>query len=98
MSIAGKWNVTIKGPTGPQLTVLELEQVDGKLTGQQTGQGVTTPISDARFDGSKIFWINHATKPIKMKVEFTGTVDGAQMSGKVKAGFMGSYPFTAVKA
>lgn len=97
MSVAGKWNITIKSPTGPQTTVLELNEVDGKVTGAQSGQGSTTEITGASFDGSKLFWINHVTKPMKMKVEFTATVDGTQMSGKVKAGFMGSYPFTGVK-
>ncbi|HSW14093.1 MAG TPA: hypothetical protein VLI06_14705 [Solimonas sp.] len=97
MSVAGKWNITIKAPTGPQATVLELREVDGKLSGAQSGQGMTTEISDATYDGSKIFWINHITKPLKMKVQFTGTVEGKQMSGKVKAGFMGSYAFTGVK-
>lgn len=98
MSIAGKWNITIKAPTGPQNTVLELQDNGGKITGAQTGQGSTTEISDATFDGSKLFWINHVTKPLKMKVEFTATVDGNQMSGKVKAGFMGSYQFSGTKA
>jgi hypothetical protein len=97
MSVAGKWSITIKAPTGPQNTVLELKEVDGKLSGTQSGQGTTTEVSGASFDGSKLYWINHVTKPMKMKVEFTATVEGAQMNGKVKAGFMGSYPFTGVK-
>jgi len=97
MSIAGKWGITIKSPTGPQTTTLEIQEADGKITGSQSGQGSTTEITDASFDGSKLFWINHVTKPMKMKVEFTATVDGTQMSGKVKAGFMGSFSFTGVK-
>lgn len=97
MSIAGKWKVTVKGPTGPQETVLELQENNGAITGAQTGQGSTTPITDAKLDGNQLFWINHVTKPMKMKVSFTATVDGTTMSGKVKAGFMGSYPFTGVK-
>ena len=42
--------------------------------------------------------VNQVTKPMKIKVEFKGEVNGAEMSGKAKAGFMGSYPFTATKA
>jgi 2,4-diaminopentanoate dehydrogenase len=78
--------------------VLVLERVDGKLTGSQTGQGVTSPVTDLVIEGNKIRWINHVTKPMKLKVEFNGVLEGGQMSGKVKAGFMGSYPFTGVKA
>jgi hypothetical protein len=97
MSVSGKWKITIKSPTGPQNTILEIQEQDGKVTGAQSGQGSTTEISDATWDGSKLFWINHVVKPMKMKVEFTATVDGDSMSGKVKAGFMGSFPFTGVR-
>lgn len=96
-SAEGKWKVVVKGPTGPQATELVIERVDGKLSGVQTGQGVSTPTQDLTFDGSKIRWINLVTKPMKLKVEFTGTIDGSSMSGKCKAGFMGSYPFTGTK-
>jgi hypothetical protein len=34
---------------------------------------------------------------MKMKVEFTGTINGTEMTGKCKAGFMGSFPFTGTK-
>ena len=96
-SVEGEWTVTIKGPTGPQATTLVLERIDGRLTGTQSGEGTTTPINEARFEGGRIFWANQITKPMKLKLEFSGTVDGASMSGKVKTGFMGSFPFTAVK-
>jgi hypothetical protein len=97
MSIAGKWNITIKSPAGPQVTTLELQEADGKITGIQSGQGSSSDITDASYDGSKLFWVNHTNKPMKMKVEFTASVEGTQMTGKVKAGFMGSFPFTGVK-
>ena len=97
MSVEGKWKVTIKGPTGPQATILVLERAGEALTGTQSGQGSVSEISEAKFEGSNLFWVNHVTKPMKMKLEFSAVVDGNQMSGKVKAGFMGSYPFTGVK-
>ena len=97
MSVEGKWKVTIKSPTGPMATELMLAQVDGALTGTQSGQGMTSQISEAKLDGNKLSWINHVTKPMKMKLEFSGVIDGGQMSGKVKAGFVGSFSFTGVK-
>jgi cytochrome P450 len=96
-SVEGKWAVTIKGPTGPQATTLVLESVDGVLTGTQSGEGATTPIDAATFENGKIFWSQQITKPMKLKLEFSGTVDGDSMEGKVKTGFMGSFGFTAVK-
>lgn len=98
ITVEGKWNVVVKGPTGPQETELLIQAADGKLTGSQTGQGVSSPISDVTLDGTRIRWINVVTKPMKLKVEFTGVIEGATMTGKCKAGFMGSYPFTATRA
>ena len=96
-SVEGKWTVTIKGPTGPMATTLILEHVDGVLTGTQSGQGVTSPISQARLEGSHLFWVNEVTKPMKLRLEFAGVIEGNVISGKVKTGFMGSYPFTGIK-
>ncbi|MET0286884.1 MAG: dihydrodipicolinate reductase [Polyangiales bacterium] len=96
-SVEGQWKVTIKGPTGPKHTVLALELANGVWTGSQSGDGNTSPISEAKVDGAQIYWVNHTPKPMKLKCEFKGVIDGAQMTGKMKAGFMGSYNFTAVK-
>jgi cytochrome P450 len=96
-AVAGKWTVVVKGPTGAQPSTLELELKDGKLGGTQSGQGSTSAVLDLALEGNKIRWVNQVTKPMKLKVEFSGTIDGRQMSGKCKAGFMGSYPFTGVK-
>ncbi len=95
MSVAGTWNLTVKGPTGPMGSTLELKEVDGALVGTQSGQGHTTEISECTVEGDSISWVNHTTKPMKMKLEFRGTLNGSTMSGKVKVGMIGSYPFTA---
>lgn len=96
--LEGTWNVVVKGPTGPQPAVLVLERSGANITGSQTGQGSTSPIADFKKDGNSIYWCNHITKPMKMKVEFRGELSGNVITGKAKAGFMGSYPFTATKA
>ncbi len=97
VSLDGSWTITVKGPTGAESTKLVLQSNGGKLSGTQSGRGMTADILDAKIDNGKIFWVNQITKPMKMKVEFSGTVDGATMSGKAKAGFIGSFPFTGVK-
>ena len=96
-SLAGTWKVTIKGPTGPKDTTLALELADGAWIGSMSGDGNTSPISGAKLDGNNLYWINHTPKPMKLKCEFKAVVDGTRMVGKMKAGFMGSYPFTAEK-
>jgi hypothetical protein len=95
MSVLGTWNLIVKGPTGPMATTLTLDEVDGALVGTQSGQGNSSAIVDAKLDGNTISWINRVNKPMQMKLEFSGQVDGKVMTGKVKAGFMGSYPFEA---
>lgn len=97
LSVEGTWVVTIKSPTGPMATTLVLERKAGELAGTQSGEGVTSPISNARFENGEIFWTNQITKPMKLKLEFSGVVDAEGMTGKVRAGFMGSFPFTAVR-
>jgi anaerobic selenocysteine-containing dehydrogenase len=98
VTIEGTWILTIKSPTGPVSTTLLLERRNGVLGGSQTGQGTTSPILDVTFDGSNITWTNVATKPIKLKCSFQAVLEGRQMTGKMKAGFMGSYAFSAVKS
>jgi cytochrome P450 len=97
VTLDGTWNVIVKGPTGAMPAVLVLETVDGVLGGSQSGQGSTSLISDAKYHDGQISWVNHTTKPMKMKIEFSGLVDGNSISGKCKAGFAGSFKFSAVK-
>ena len=98
VALEGKWNLVIKGPTGKQPTVLIMERSGDTFTGTQSGQtGTTTAVTDLQLDGHKISWVNHVTKPFSIRVTFTGEIEGNSMSGKAKIGFMGTYPFTAVK-
>jgi hypothetical protein len=97
VSVEGSWKVVIKGPTGPQETTLVLTRRDGVLSGEQSAQGASSPVTEVALDGNKLSWVNHVTKPMKLKVRFEGVIDGATMSGKCKPGFMGSFPFTGTK-
>jgi cytochrome P450 len=96
--LEGTWKLVVKGPTGPQATVLAIQNANGVYSGTQTGDGSTTQVSDVKVDGKQVTWVNLVTKPLKIKVTFTGEIQGNTMAGKCKAGFMGSYKFTAVKA
>lgn len=96
-SIDGDWTVTVKGPTGPMDSELALLISNGQLSGTQTGEGTTTPVHDISYENGNVTWVNKIKKPMKMTLTFSGKVQGDTISGKVKAGFMGSFPFTAVK-
>lgn len=98
-SVEGKWTVTVKSPTGPMDSSLVLEKVNGVLGGVQSGNGSADTIDEITYNSSngEIEWINKIQKPMKLKLQFKGVVDGNTMTGKVKTGFMGSFSFTGVK-
>ncbi|MBW2942469.1 hypothetical protein [Zhongshania aquimaris] len=96
-SMVGKWKVIVKGPTGAESSELDISYADGQFSGTQTGKGSTSDILEPSLDGNTFFWKNNVTKPMKIKTEFTATISGTSMSGKVKAGFVGKYPFTGEK-
>lgn len=99
-ALEGKWNLVLKAPTGKQASTLVVERAGDTFTGSQSGsQGVATPISDVTIDGLKVSWVNTVTKPMTLKIVFTGELggDGTSITGKAKIGFMGTYPFTATK-
>jgi cytochrome P450 len=95
--LEGVWNLVVKGPTGAQGTAVTIEHKNGVYSGSASGQGSTTALSDIKVDGKQVSWVNNVTKPMKLKVTFTGEIQGNTMTGKCKAGFMGSFKFTGVK-
>lgn len=99
VSVDGIWSVTIHGPTGPQETTLDLNTADGVLGGVQSALGQVEKIVSITYDNGTgdIVWVNKVKKPLPLSLEFRGVVEGPNMSGKVKAGIMGSFPFTATK-
>ena len=79
---------------------LVLETTNGSLGGTQAGDGNVDPIDSITYNpgNGEIEWINKIKKPMKLKLTFKGVVEGDTMNGKVKTGFMGSFPFTAVRS
>jgi hypothetical protein len=48
-------------------------------------------------EGGMVSWTSKITRPMKLKCEFKTVIDGDQLTGKVKAGIFGSFPFTGQK-
>jgi len=97
-SLEGVWTVTVEGPTGPMPSKLEIWNDDGVLRGTQIGDGEPTPVEEISLSDGQINWSNKISRPMKLTLQFSGTVAGNTMTGKVKAGFMGKFPFTGEKA
>jgi len=73
---------------------LDIASNGGALTGTQTAQQGSGPLENGKVDGNAVSWSAKITTPIPLTLDFNGTVDGDKLSGSVKAGSFGSFPFT----
>lgn len=98
MAVDGKWEITINSPMGAQKATLDLKSEGGTLSGTQTAMQGTQPVTNGKIDGNNLSWSAAITSPMPMTLEFAGTVDGDKLSGSVKAGAFGSFPFNGGRA
>jgi hypothetical protein len=94
MAVDGKWEIVINSPLGAQKASLDIATSDGALTGTQTAQQGSGPLENGKVDGNAVSWSAKITSPMPLTLDFSGTVDGDKLSGSVKAGSFGSFPFT----
>ena len=94
MAVDGKWEIVINSPLGAQKASLDIATNGSALTGtQQAAQG-SGPLENGKVDGNSVSWSAKITSPMPLTLDFAGTVDGDKLSGSVKAGSFGSFPFT----
>jgi hypothetical protein len=98
MAVDGKWEITINSPMGAQKASLDLKADGNALSGTQTAMQGTQPLANGKIDGNALSWSASITSPMPMTLEFTGTVEGDKLSGSVKAGAFGSFPFSGGRA
>ena len=99
MAIDGSWEIVTKTPMGDQDATLVVTSSGSTFTGTiDGGPDGELPINDGRIDGDDVSWKIDVTKPLKMTVEFSGSIDGDSISGKAKAGPFGSSPFSGTRA
>ena len=97
MAVDGKWEIVINSPLGAQKAQLDLKAEGGSLScSQQAAQG-SGPLENGKIDGNNISWSAKITSPMPMTLDFAGTVEGDKLSGSVKAGSFGSFPFTGTR-
>ena len=101
MSAAGTWNMTIDTPLGKQHARLELtENADGSWQGisHSTDSGETSDLTDISVSGDEVSWQQAVTKPMKLNLKCTITIDGDTLSGKAKAGMFPAVKMTGERA
>ena len=94
MAVDGTWQISVETPMGKQEGKLLLKTQGATLSGTQEGQGGTMRIDNGKVDGNTLTWTSEMTQPFAIKLEFSVTVNGDEMSGGVKAGDFGTSPLT----
>ena len=95
--VDGKWNVTIKTPAGDKSGVLELKTEGTTLTGSMSDAGLSAAISDGKVNGNELSWSAKITKPMRLSLKFTATVEADRISGAAKH-LLGKATFTGTRA
>jgi hypothetical protein len=93
MSVDGTWRMIVNSPMGKQDVSAILEANGSELTGSlvnNTNDGITSDIFDGVVNGADLQWKTKLTQ-VKVTLTFDVTVDGDSISGKVKAGMLGSF-------
>ena len=99
MAVDGTWKLTVNTPMGAQESTLTIKASGAQLTGTQSApSGDSQPITDGSVNGNAISWKAAITKPVPLTLEFSGTVNGDQISGDVQLGMFGSSSFTGKRA
>ena len=93
MAADGTWEITINSPMGAVKAKLNLKTEGGILTGTQEAAQGSGPLENGKADGDDLSWSARISSPMPMTLDFAGKVEGDTLSGTVKAGSFGSFPF-----
>jgi hypothetical protein len=90
----GNWNLVVSTPMGERHSSLSLTTEGTTVKGSQMADGNSTEIFDGRVNGDEICWKVSITNPMPMTLEFTGTINGYELSGSVMLGGFGTSSFS----
>src|SRR5438874_4626570 len=89
VSADGKWDVTMNTPMGAQTVTLVLTTSGSSLTGSVTSPQGSVDITEGTVDGNALTFKASIEQPMPITLEFDATLDGDNISGKVKLGSFG---------
>jgi hypothetical protein len=80
------WDFTVKAPMKEEKSVVKLKSVGGVVTGSMDSKDHgLQEIEEGTFDGDTIIWKSKVTKPMKLTLTYTATLDEAKnLSGELK--------------
>jgi len=94
--VQGKWKMTINTPIGVKSGVLELLVSGNTLTGSLSDADHYVAISDGKVEGNRLSWQAKITKPMRLSLKFTATVDEDRISGTARH-MLGSATFSGTR-
>lgn len=96
VDVTGKWEITTVTPRGDRTSTVEFKQSGEDLVVTMQGRQGGTMTAKGTVRGDRIDWsITRETPRGEFKMDYSGTVSGDQMNGKVQFGEMGSGEWTA---
>lgn len=98
MDILGNWALTIQSPQGVQNNQLSIVADGEGFKGELRSSMGQVPVTDGKIDGDKASWTAKMSQPMPITLEFSATVSGDTLSGQVKAGGFGAFPFSGARA
>ena len=98
MPVDGTWNLTMQTPMGERTSTVTLSSAGGTLTGTQSAEGESGPISDGTVSGDAARWSVAITNPMPLTLTFDGRLNGGEMSGDMTITGFGSWPFSGIRA
>ncbi|MEK4145978.1 DJ-1/PfpI family protein [Robertmurraya sp. FSL W8-0741] len=90
IEFVGKWDATINTPIGKLAVLFDIKNNDGKLTGTGKQGEDIVPLDDVTIEGNSLKWSMKVSKPMRLTLKFTVSVDGDIISGEAKAGMLPS--------
>ena len=95
--VAGEWNLTVESPNGTGTPTVNFKQEGEDLTGTYKGRAGETAVKGT-IKGNEIkFTATISAQGQEIQLDYSGTVDGDTMKGKVKFGEFGEGNFTGKK-
>lgn len=96
-AIAGNWEVRMQYGLGEATHRITLVQTGDKLSGYHEGETVGGEVRGKIHGNQAEFRSRHPIQGTALSYDFTGTVNGSQMSGEVNMGEYGMARFTATR-
>lgn len=95
--LGGTYECSTKTPLGHQKGTLTIVPQGDAFTGQITGDLGTMDLREGRIDGNQLTWKMKMTSPMAIDLDCKATVEGAALTGTIKAGFFGTMTLEGTK-